>query len=94
MIDSAERELPAYNWMYTDYNRNNEHDIGLAMEAGTINREEEALNALVNLLLSSECDFFIGRVNSTWFRLMIMYAYGRYGFMPPFENLMEDWGHG
>ena len=48
----------------------------------------------MNLFLSSECDFFVGRVNSTWYRLMIMLAYGKYGKMPPFDNLFEDWGHG
>ena len=25
---------------------------------------------------------------------MIMLAYGKYGQMPPFDNLREDWGHG
>jgi len=25
---------------------------------------------------------------------MIMLAYGKYGTMPPFDNLLEDWGHG
>jgi hypothetical protein len=94
IIDAAEREMPHYNWLYTNYSRSNAHDIGLEMSKGAINPEDEAINALVNLILSSECDFFIGRANSTWFRLIILFAYGRYGFMPPFENLMEDWGHG
>ena len=25
---------------------------------------------------------------------MIMLLYGKYGAMPPFDNLLEDWGHG
>ena len=25
---------------------------------------------------------------------MIMLAYGKYGTMPPFDNVLEDWGHG
>jgi len=25
---------------------------------------------------------------------MIVLAYGKYDTMPPFDNLLEDWGHG
>jgi len=94
VIRDAEANFPEYNWLYTDYPRENKHDIGAAMAKGEVDPTSEALNALVNLFLSSECEYFVGRVNSTWFRLMIMLAYGKYGQMPPFDNLLEDWGHG
>ncbi|XRB17866.1 Fuct6p protein [Pseudoscourfieldia marina] len=94
VIDDAKQNFPEYNWMYTNYPRDNKHDIGIAMEKGEIDPTPEAINALLNLYLSSECRYHVGRVNSTWFRLMIMLAYGRYGTMPLFDNLQEDWGHG
>lgn len=94
VIRDAEKNFPQYEWYYTNYPRGNTHDIGVAMIKGEVDPTAEALNALVNLFLSSECDFFVGQVNSTWFRLMIMLAYGKYGTMPPFDNLFEDWGHG
>lgn len=94
VIAEAESKYPEYNWLYTEYNRINPHDMGVEMEKGAVDPTAEAINALKNLLLSSECDMFIGRANSTWFRLMVMLAYGRYGFMPPFENVREDWGRG
>ena len=94
VIKDAESNFPHYQWHYTEYPRENKHDIGVAMSRGEIDSTGEALNALVNLFLSSECEYFVGRVNSTWFRLMIMLAYGKYGTMPPFDNLLEDWGHG
>ncbi|CAL6334282.1 unnamed protein product [Bathycoccus prasinos] len=94
VIKDAELNFPDYQWLYTDYPRENKHDIGVAMQKGEVDSTAEALNALVNLFLSSECEYFVGRVNSTWFRLMIMLAYGKYGTMPPFDNLLEDWGHG
>jgi len=94
VIRDAEENFPQYEWYYTNYPRENKHDIGVAMTKGEVDPTAEALNALVNLFLSSECEYFVGRVNSTWFRLMIMLAYGKYGAMPPFDNLFEDWGHG
>ena len=94
VIRDAVSHFPEYEWLYTDYPRENKHDIGVAMSKGQVDPTAEAVNALVNLFLSSECDFFVGRVNSTWFRLMIMLSYGRNGVMPPFDNLLEDWGHG
>ena len=94
VIKDAESNFPEYQWLYTEYPRENKHDIGVAMSKGEVDSTAEALNALVNLFLSSECEYFVGRVNSTWFRLMIMLAYGKYGTMPPFDNLLEDWGHG
>ena len=94
VIKDAESNFPDYQWHYTEYPRENKHDIGVAMLKGEVDSTAEAMNALVNLFLSSECEYFVGRVNSTWFRLMIMLAYGKYGTMPPFDNLLEDWGHG
>jgi len=94
VIQDAEKNFPEYDWHYTDYERENKGNIGIAMQSGKLNPTKEALNALVNLLLSSECEYFVGRTNSTWFRLMIMLAYGKYGNMPPFDNVLEDWGHG
>ena len=94
VIKDAESNFPDYHWLYTEYPRENKHDIGVAMLKGEVDSTAEALNALINLFLSSECEYFVGRVNSTWFRLMIMLAYGKYGAMPPFDNLLEDWGHG
>jgi hypothetical protein len=94
VIKDAELNFPEYQWLYTEYPRENKHDIGVAMSKGEVDSQAEALNALVNLFLSSECEYFVGRVNSTWFRLMIMLAFGKYGTMPPFDNLLEDWGHG
>ena len=72
VIKDAESNFPHYQWHYTEYPRENKHDIGVAMSRGEIDSTGEALNALVNLFLSSECEYFVGRVNSTWFRLMIM----------------------
>ena len=86
--------MPNQTFLYTEYPRENKHDIGVAMSKREVDSTAEALNALVNLFLSSECEYFVGRVNSTWFRLMIMLAYGKYGTMPPFDNLLEDWGRG
>jgi hypothetical protein len=94
VISDALSNFPEYDWLYTEYPRENSHDIGIAMSEGKIDPKAEALNALVNLILSSECHYFVGQVNSTWYRLMIMLAYGKYGQMPPFDNLREDWGHG
>ena len=94
VIKDAQSNFPEYDWLYTDYPRDNNHDIGIAMSEGKVDPTAEALNALVNLILSSECQYFVGQVNSTWYRLMIMLAYGKYGQMPPFDNLREDWGHG
>ena len=83
MISDALSNFPEYDWLYTEYPRENSHDIGIAMSEGKIDPTAEALNALVNLILSSECQYFVGQVNSTWYRLMIMLAYGKYGQMPP-----------
>ncbi|CAL6331856.1 unnamed protein product [Bathycoccus prasinos] len=94
VIKDAESNFPEYEWLYTKYPRQNKFDIGVSMSKGDIDPSAEAFNALVNLFLSIECNFFVGRVNSTWYRLMIMLAYGKYGRMPPFDNLLEDWGHG
>jgi len=94
VIEDAESNFPDYDWLYTKYPRENKHDIGASMSVGEVDPTAEAFNALVNLFLSIECDYFVGRVNSTWYRLMIMLAYGKYGQMPPFDNLFEDWGHG
>ena len=94
VISDALSNFPEYDWLYTEYPRENSHDIGIAMSEGKIDPTAEALNALVNLILSSECQYFVGQVNSTWYRLMIMLAYGKYGQMPPFDNIREDWGHG
>jgi len=94
VINEAENLFPEYNWMYTLYPRNNPHDIGVEMERGGIDPTAEAINALVNLLLASEAQYFVGRTNSTWFRLMIMLAAGKYGVFPEFRNVGNDWGHG
>ncbi|KAK3281328.1 hypothetical protein CYMTET_10876 [Cymbomonas tetramitiformis] len=94
VIDEALTKFPAYRWLYTNYPRNNPHDIGVEMEKGKMDPTAEAYNALINLLLSSECDYFAGRTNSTWYRLMLLLSYGRYGYFPPWDNVGEDWGHG
>lgn len=93
-VINATESFPSFNWMFTKYPRNNPHDIGVEMQKGNMDPTEEAYNALINLLLSSECDYFVGRTNSTWYRLMLMLAYGRYGYLPPWDNVGEDWGHG
>jgi len=94
VIEVIKTNFPEYDWVYTRYARNNTGNIGSAMRLGKLDPTKEALNALVNLMLASECEYFVGRANSTWFRLMIMLSYGKFGSMPPFVNVHEDWGHG
>ena len=94
VIEVMKEKFPEYDWVYTNYPRNNTVNIGSAMRSGKLDPTKEALNALVNLMLASECEYFVGRANSTWYRLMIMLSYGKFGTMPPFVNVHEDWGHG
>ena len=55
-----------------------------AMAAGEVSQEPEALNALVNLYLSADCQYHIGTPNSTWLRLMMMLAMAKLGHLPSY----------
>jgi len=84
VIDEAHQKYPEYEFLYTDYPRDNHKDIGAAMQAGDVSQEPEALNALLNLYLSADCQYHVGTHNSTWFRLMLMLAMAKLGHLPAF----------
>ena len=89
VIDEAHEKFPAYEFLYTDYPRDNHRDIGKAMAAGEVSQEPEALNALVNLYLSADCQYHIGTPNSTWLRLMMMLAMAKLGHLPSYAFVGE-----
>mmetsp|Transcript_39065 Transcript_39065/g.124367 ORF Transcript_39065/g.124367 Transcript_39065/m.124367 type:complete len:395 (+) Transcript_39065:218-1402(+) len=89
VIEDARLKYPGIEFLFTDYPRDNIHDIGVAILRGQMDPTPEALNAITNLFLSVECSFFVGTLNSTWFKLMVMLSYGRNNILPPFVALDE-----
>jgi hypothetical protein len=80
---------------------NIEHaNIGEAILAGEIDGEGEALNALANLLLSIECDLLVGPLSSTWTRMTLLLALGKYNRPMPYKSVeipskkSWQWGFG
>jgi hypothetical protein len=75
-------------------------NIGEAILAGEIDGEGEALNALTNLLLSIECDLLVGPLSSTWTRMTLLLALGKYNRPMPYRSVelpsraSWQWGFG
>ena len=74
MVDDTAK-YPDYSFVYTAYPRMN-IPIGPGIKDGTIDPRDELHNALLNLYMAVDADFFVGGLGSSWARLVLMLSYG------------------
>mmetsp|Transcript_16112 Transcript_16112/g.55021 ORF Transcript_16112/g.55021 Transcript_16112/m.55021 type:complete len:237 (-) Transcript_16112:8-718(-) len=82
----AETEDAAFEgltFFYTRTTRTNAAERGLSpLQVWAV-----SLNSLLNLFISVEAHGFVGKDDSTWFRLVVMLAYGTHDRVPRVANL-------
>eukprot|EP00238_Polyblepharides_amylifera_P015579 CAMPEP_0196601422 /NCGR_PEP_ID=MMETSP1081-20130531/95900_1 /TAXON_ID=36882 /ORGANISM="Pyramimonas amylifera, Strain CCMP720" /LENGTH=534 /DNA_ID=CAMNT_0041927297 /DNA_START=129 /DNA_END=1730 /DNA_ORIENTATION=+ len=89
VIDDTAK-FPDYTFVYTKVPRLNTR-IGLAIKNGEIDPKVESYNALINLYMAVDSDYFIGGLGSSWARMILMLSYGKYNCMQPHATLGSSW---
>ncbi|KAK3257215.1 hypothetical protein CYMTET_33689 [Cymbomonas tetramitiformis] len=89
VIDDT-KHFPGYNFIYTDYPRLNQ-DIAEMIREGKIHPADEIHNALINLYMAVDSDYFVGSLGSSWARLVLAMSYGKYNCMQPHSVLGTRW---
>ena len=73
-------------------------DIGEAVRAGRLDGGREAENALLNLLIAVDAEFFVGPLSSTWSRATLLLSQAKYGvpmrFAATDRGCRESWHWG
>jgi len=65
--------------------------IAQGIREGKIDPEGEIHNALINLYMAADSDYFVGALGSSWARLVLMLSLGKYNCLQPHRTLGTRW---
>jgi len=91
VVNEAKQIYTGFNFHVTEIQPRLNDDINRLLAEGVLDPEKEMHNALVNLYLAIDCDYFIGHLSSTWGRLVLLLSYGKYGCIPPRDLMGSTW---
>lgn len=82
---------PQYKFFITEIQPRKNDDINRLLAEGKLDPEKEMHNALVNLYLAIDCEYFLGHLSSTWGRLVMLLSYGKYGCFQTHHLMGSKW---
>ena len=87
VIDEAKRyEAEGWRFYFTEYPRLNT-DIKKAIIGGRLAGDAEVLNAMANLYIAADGDYWVGTFSSNWGVATLSYQHALYGQVVPYRSL-------
>ena len=92
VIDDAIKNFgKEFHFYYTTIQPRHNDDINRLLKEGKLDPENEIHNALVNLYLAADADYFLGHLSSTWGRVVLLLSYGKYGCFQKMDLMESTW---